>query len=204
LDLIHLLIHNKGLFMKFVSIKVITTVIWMVLIPGGIIMAQNSNNTEKPLEKKVSLNEAHQYFAVSLNNMVWGLLDKPNRTREDDEMMVHAAHASHYHWSVVGQPVNLARGFWLISHVYAVLKQGENATYYANRCMDVTNAEGLVDFDLAYAYEGMARAYAAAEDSTVSGEYLLLAQQAGEKIKNPEDQKLFFSDFNNSPWYGMK
>ena len=35
--------------------------------------------------------------------------------------MIHAAHASRYHWSQVGTKANLARGEWQVSRVYTVL-----------------------------------------------------------------------------------
>ena len=42
--------------------------------------------------------EQHRKFAVELFNLTWSLLDKKDRTREDDERMVHAAYASRFHW----------------------------------------------------------------------------------------------------------
>jgi len=167
-------------------------------------MAQDTVKKESAAEVRYSLNEAERYFAVTLNNKVWDLLAKADRTREDDQMMTQAAHASFYHWSVIGKPVHVARGFWLISHVYAVLKQADPATHFANRCLEVAQAEALVDFDLAYAYEGMARAYAAAGNTAKCEEYLKMTQDAGEKIKNKEDRDLFFGDFKAGPWYGLK
>ncbi|MGD0173194.1 MAG: hypothetical protein ABSC61_01975 [Anaerolineales bacterium] len=41
--------------------------------------------------------DAHPYFAKTSNNKVWELLRKSDRTTSDDELMVHAAHASCYH-----------------------------------------------------------------------------------------------------------
>lgn len=48
-------------------------------------------------EKKVAEFECHKKFAVDLFNLVWSLLDKKNRTKEEDDKMVHAAHASRFH-----------------------------------------------------------------------------------------------------------
>ncbi len=38
-----------------------------------------------------------------------------NRSPTQDEEMVHTAHASRYHWEIVGTPLNQGRGEWLIS-----------------------------------------------------------------------------------------
>ena len=50
----------------------------------------------------------HRALAVALFNHVWTLLEMEDRTREQDDQMLHAAHASRHHWGVVGAPVNLA------------------------------------------------------------------------------------------------
>jgi len=61
----------------------------------------------------------HRQLGVDLFNEVWRLIE----TREDDERMLHAAHASRYHWGEAPEckPENLARGEWQVSRVYTVL-----------------------------------------------------------------------------------
>ena len=66
-------------------------------------------------------------LAVDLFNHVWTLLEKTDRTPMQDDEMLHAAHASRYHWGEVGEPVNFARGEWQCSRVYAVLGRAEPA-----------------------------------------------------------------------------
>jgi hypothetical protein len=53
---------------------------------------------------------------------------------------------------------NLARGEWLCSRVYSVLGRAEAALWHAQRCLDHCEAAGIGDWDLAYAYEALARA----------------------------------------------
>lgn len=155
-------------------------------------------------EQKYSEQECHKKFAVDLNNPVWNLFGKKDRTAQEDETIVHAAHASCYHWGKVGTAVNLQRGEWLISHVYAVLNRPEPALHHAKTCMEITKENNLIDFDLAYAYESMARVFASSGKKSESQEYIKLAKDAGEKIKNKEDKDLFFSDFELGPWYNVK
>lgn len=76
-------------------------------------------------------------LAADLFNTVWSLMEKANRTREEDDMMIHAAHASRYHWAEVGTAVNLARGEWQISRVYCVLNRAESALFHAKRCLEI-------------------------------------------------------------------
>jgi hypothetical protein len=64
-------------------------------------------------------------LAVDLFNATWQLLDTPDRSSDDDLRMIHMAHASRHLWAQVGEPVNLARGEWQVSRVYAVLGRVE-------------------------------------------------------------------------------
>ena len=102
----------------------------------------------------------------------WTLIEKPDRTPAETDEMIHRAHASRWHWARVGEPVNLARGEWLCSRVYAMLGRGEPALWHARRCVEINEAigadEGRETWDLAGAYEAMARASFAGGD-TASG-----------------------------------
>ena len=51
-------------------------------------------------------------MAIDLFNGVWRLLEKEDRTVEEDDRMLHMAHASRYHWEQVGTAANLSRGEW--------------------------------------------------------------------------------------------
>ncbi|MBI2762400.1 MAG: hypothetical protein HYX54_01395 [Chloroflexi bacterium] len=63
----------------------------------------------------------HRRLGVELFNHVWTLIEKPDRTASEIDDMIHAAHASRYHWSKVGTSANLGRGEWQIARVYSVL-----------------------------------------------------------------------------------
>ena len=77
----------------------------------------------------------HRQLAVDLFNSVWRLLERTDRTAAEDDEMLHAAHASRHHWGEVGERVNLARGEWQCSRVYAVLGRAEPAMWHAQRCL---------------------------------------------------------------------
>ncbi len=144
-------------------------------------------------------NVDHRQLGVDLFNYVWELLDKPERTREETDTMIHAAHASRYHWEKVGTAINLARGEWQISRVYATLGRNEPAHYHAQRCLDITLENGIGDFDLAFAYEAMARASAIAGDTDAFRNYIEKARQAGEEIQEQGDKDYFFSELKSIP-----
>jgi len=138
--------------------------------------------------------ELHRTLGVEEFNLVWSLLGKQRRTRDEDDTMVHAAHASRFHWGIAGGPKEWAIGEWQISHVYAVLGREESASYHANRCLELCNANRLGDFLLAYAYEALARADALAGRRRDLRRHLASAYEAGLKIGEAYDRKRFFSD----------
>jgi len=59
----------------------------------------------------------HRALGVALYNHVWTLLEKADRTPAETDEMIHATHASGFHWSRAEgtEPVNLARGEWQCS-----------------------------------------------------------------------------------------
>jgi tetratricopeptide (TPR) repeat protein len=150
--------------------------------------------------------EAHQYFAKTLNGEVWDLLEKPARDQSEDERMVHAAHASAYHWLHAGSGVHQQRAEWLIAHVYTKLGLAGSALRHASRCFELTEKFGdsLKDFDRAYAHEGLARANALAGNRDQALEHIKLAQQSGSAIENDEDRGIFLGDFEGGDWYGLR
>ena len=79
---------------------------------------------------------------VDLFNEVWHLME----SREDDDRMLHAAHASRFHWGEAEEcaPENLARGEWQISRVYTVLGRAEPAIWHARRCLEGRRSHDLV------------------------------------------------------------
>jgi hypothetical protein len=156
--------------------------------------------------KIYTIDEAHKYFAQSANGRVWALLQKSNRSPSEDDEMLHAAHACIYHWQFVGTAVHQQRGEWLISRVHVVLGHGNEALRHAQRCFELTESNrGLMqDFDIAYAFEGIARAQAMLGDQRLAKEFLVLAEQAGDAIANAEDKSIFVGDFDGGNWYGLR
>ncbi|MBT3338531.1 MAG: hypothetical protein HN855_11080 [Anaerolineae bacterium] len=141
--------------------------------------------------------KTHREFATQSFNAVWDLLDKQTRTADEDVQMIHLAHASRYHWSEIGTPLEFARGDWQISRVYATLGFGVMAFKYAKRCLDLCEKDSLGDFDLAFAYEALARASAVSGDLAKGQGYLSLAKDAGLAIKEEDDRDYFFRELTS-------
>jgi tetratricopeptide (TPR) repeat protein len=140
-------------------------------------------------------------LAAQLFNEVWRLLEQEKRSRHDDDRMIHAAHASRYHWGQVPAvtPAHLARGEWQISRVYAVLGRAEPAQHHAGRALDLCRENGIGDWDLAFAYEALARAHAVAGNTAQAREYTDRALAAAEDIADDADRDLVLADLETIP-----
>lgn len=110
--------------------------------------------------------------------------------------MIHMAHTSVYHWSFVGEAVNMARGEWQVSRVYCVAQMAESALYHARRSLDICLHNGIGDFDLAFGYEAVARAMKLSGDLPGSRQQVALAEQAARQIAKSEDRDYFLSELH--------
>jgi Tfp pilus assembly protein PilF len=159
-----------------------------------------------PDEKQYSEADVHRFFAKQYHGKTWELLDKPERTAEENECLADYAHASLAHWRVAGTAVHYQRGVWLLSRVYAVLGDPELALMYARRVLELTeeHLDELEKFDQAFAFECMARAHALTGNVVEAQLYLKSAQQAGEEIPDKEDRDVFFAELSNGDWNSIR
>ncbi len=153
------------------------------------------------MTRKPSSAEAQRQrkMAAHLFNDVWRLLKQKQRSQEDVDTMIHMAHASRYHWGLVGGPKELSIGEWQVSHVYAVLRRAEPSLYHAKRCLDICERHGITDFPLAYAHEALARAFAIAGKPRLRERHLHLARVAAANIAKDEDRTLLLQDLRTVP-----
>ena len=140
-------------------------------------------------------------MGIELNQQTRKLLDKKDRDIQDDNRIIAFAKASLYHWqkSHEFQPVNEQRGEWMISHVYAILEQGNDALHHAEKCWVLTKELNLGGFDLGYAYEALARAHAILGHSEKMNDCFLQAKSAREKLKVKKIEISFYRIFMRVP-----
>ena len=132
----------------------------------------------------------HRALGVELFNRSWSLLEQHDRTADQDAELIHCAHASAYHWLQVGTAANRARSEWQCARVHAVLDQPEQALYHARRCLElvVEHPDEMDDWDLAAAYEALARAQLAAGERGEAARYAALGREATAAIADEEDR----------------
>ena len=141
-------------------------------------------------------NEAQRRLGVDLFNKAWTLMEKSGRRPEDDDELLHCAHASAYHWLNVGTQANRARSEWQCSRVYAILGRAEPALHHAQRCLEICEAapEALEEWDLPFAYEALARAHATAGNAAETMRYLELGRAGAATIADEDDRALLETD----------
>ena len=189
---------------KYIALITIVSVAVAATVPGK---EKNVNPTKskimnKTTDKKFTIKEAHKFFAIDINGKVWNFLQKKKLTQDEKDEMEYAAHASCYHWLKAGTIVEKLRGEWLISKIYSELGYAEPSLRHANRCYKLTqaNLKLVKDFDIAYAYECMARANAVNNNKADAQKYYTKALNESKKFKNKEDLKLFLSDLKGGNW----
>ena len=138
-------------------------------------------------------------LAIALFNETWALLDNPERTPEADDRMIHAAHASRFHWDNVGTDENRAIGEWQVSRVYAVLGRPEPALFHARRALEYARRPGVPVWVSASAEEGFARARLAAGDT--EGAWLARDRALGllEDVDDPQALAVVAADIASLP-----
>jgi DNA-binding transcriptional MerR regulator len=159
--------------------------------------------TDATAATSVALDAATQrQLGVDLYNSTWTLIEKADRTPAETDELIHRAHASRWHWARVGDSVNLARGEWLCSRVYATLGRGEPALWHARRCVEINEAlpaEARESWDLPAAYEAMARASLAAGDPASGALWKAKAMTALEDIADADDRMPIEQDLATLP-----
>jgi hypothetical protein len=138
--------------------------------------------------------EVQRTLAADLFNYCWTLIEQADRTDRETDRMIDAAHASRFFWEEVGEPVHHARGEWQISRAYAVAGQADSALYHARQSLAICEANGIGDFDLAYAYEALARSHSVVGDAEAAAEWAAKARKAADDVADPDDRELLLND----------
>jgi len=149
-------------------------------------------------EPEFDVHAAHRYFSAYCFNTAWGLIDKAERSAEEDEAMLRLSLAATWHWTQREDctPKNLSISFWQTSRIYALLRQADNARRYAQLCLQASQIDGVPPFYLGYAYEALARAEAVAGKRGAMAEYLKLARGAAEQVSDPEAKQQLLADLD--------
>ena len=141
--------------------------------------------------------EVQRTLAADLFNYCWTLIEKPDRTERETDLMIDAAHASRFFWEDSGEPVTHARSEWQISRAYAVAGRPEPALHHARRSLEICERNGIEDLDLGYAYEALARAHSVAGRTEEARAWVVKAREFATQVTDEDDRELLLSDLRS-------
>lgn len=136
----------------------------------------------------------HRAQGARLFNRVWALLGTTGRTPDQDDEMVHAAHASAYHWLIAGNATNHVRSHWQCARVYAALNRPEPALWHAQKCLNLCADRVLSPFDTACAFEVQARAMSCAQRFVEARITLARARAVAAGVIDPGERAVIDED----------
>lgn len=150
-----------------------------------------------PSAPTFDLAAAHKYFAADCFNKAWDLIEKPERTPEEERLMVALNQASLFHWLNRDdcKSENLSVGFWQASRIQALLGRADEARRQAETCLSYSHS--LEPFYIGYAYEALARAEFMAGNSVKGKEHFQSAQRQAASVENKNHQTMLMKDLDS-------
>ena len=143
---------------------------------------------------KAEVAKTNRDFAAEFFDETWALLAIKDRSKDQNEQMIHCCHAAFYHLARIPEvgPKIRAKGYWQIARVYAAAGQGVVARTYAFRCMDEARPTGD-PFLLTIACEVLGRAAAVLGDGAERDRQAAQGAEYAAQILDP-DVRAFCAD----------
>ena len=140
---------------------------------------------------------AHAYFAAHCFNRAWELMEKPDRSADDDLLMVALSQASIYHW--LQRPDcdsrRLSVGYWQASRIQTLLRNSAQAQRYAEVCL--AHSSELEPFYLGYAHEAMARAARLSGDTALLEKHRSLGKTLASQVGDADERNSLLKDLES-------
>lgn len=142
--------------------------------------------------------EWHRYVAAKSNNRAWELSTKHRNAAEDQEMLT-AAHASAYHWSLVGVELNVMRSTMLLAEVHALLSLGLSSYQYAQDMRAYFLSNDTPDWELALTHTVYAHAAYVSGNMEEHASSFAAAEQSIEAIAEHKEREIVLDTFDHVP-----
>ncbi len=144
--------------------------------------------TDKPTPEETE--RWQRRLASQANNRAWSLAEQTTRTADEDEEMLHAAHAAMHFWSIVGNDNQKAHAAQLLAHVYATLRQPDAAARYLARSQGAFLSDIAAPWERALAHAVAANVAAARGDAAAHRQHYDEAVQCVAALPDPEDRAI--------------
>lgn len=156
---------------------------------------------DRPSPEEVALWQRR--LAAQANNRAWRLSESTSRSPQEDEEMLHAAHASNYFWKIVGNANNHAHAAQLLAHVYALLKLPKPAKHYFAQAEPTFLEQECEPWEKACALAVKANIAAAAGDSALHESSYREAERLIAALPDPEDREILNATIRVVPKPGV-
>lgn len=147
---------------------------------------------------ELDLQSAHRHFAADCFNRAWVLMDKAERTPEQQEEMLRLSHTSLWHWTQRDDysPTKASVGYWQLSRIYVLLGQPEGAARYGELSLRTASGPSTPPFYRAYAHEALSRAAALAGNWAEVQRNLDQARKVSAKIEDESSRAMLLADLD--------
>ena len=142
-------------------------------------------------------------LASQANNRAWALAELHNRTPEEDEEMLQAAHAAMYFWKIVGVANNRAHAAQLVAHVYALLGLPNPAKHYLKQSQSFFLDQTCAPWEQAFAHAVSANVAAAAGEHEAHARHYHEAERLVASLVDEEDRKILSATMSVIPVPGL-
>lgn len=148
-------------------------------------------------DPKFDIAAAHAYFAAHCFNRAWELMEKPDRSSDDELLMVALNQASIYHW--LQRPDcdshRLSIGYWQASRIQALLRNSAQARHYAEVCL--AQSHELEPFYVGYAHEALARAARLDGDAAQVEKHQTLGRALAGQVNDTDERHALLKDLES-------
>ena len=133
------------------------------------------------------------------NNCGWSLAEKLNRSAEEDQEMLNAAHASMHLWSTIGTARNIALGQLLLGQVHSLLGNAQYAMRYATAAYDYFVSNQAAPWELALAHAVHVNAAHCCGNASLHESSYRQAEALVASLIDPEECKIIQANMNVIP-----
>lgn len=131
-----------------------------------------------------------QRLASQANNRAWALAEALQRTPEEDEEMLQAAHAAMYFWKIVGNASNKAHAAQLVAHAYALLRLPNPAKHYLHQSQPFFLDQACAPWEEAFAHAIAANVAAAGREQDLHAYHYRRAAVLVASLTDDQDRKI--------------
>lgn len=153
--------------------------------------------TDQPTPEEVALWQRR--LASQANNRAWTLAENLQRSPEEDEEMLQAAHAAMYFWRTVGKPSHHAHAALLVAHAYALLKLPQPAAYFLRKSWPYFEEQDCAPWEMAFAHAVAANVASAEGNAAAHARHYADAEAAAEHMTDPETREMFAATWRVIP-----